>query len=149
MYCSGARLKETHRRMAYGRNAGGGPATSGLGGGWCNGQCSLWAFRLRHGSGGHTANRPDERLSRSMTGDSCVGRSSRQRQHSKSELCNDFKVSVYGRDEAVRNFAETVDTDRHLRSSLWKLCYTLLTRCKCSQWCHADELRPVSAPGNI
>ena len=54
-----------------------------------------------------------------MIGDCYVGRGSRQRYLGKSLYCNKYKVSEYGRERAISQFAHKLKGD--------------------SQSCHADE----------
>ena len=60
-------------------------------------------------------------VKRLLLGDYYIGRGSRQRGLGRSTFCNDFKVAVYGRQEAINRFAYKLSTDAELRGRLWTL----------------------------
>ena len=60
-----------------------------------------------------------------------IGRGSTQRGLKRSRFCNDFKVSVYGRDEAIWRFEQKLKSDPELRESLWTLSGLRLV-CHCT-----------------
>ena len=59
----------------------------------------------------------------------------------RSTFCNDFKVAVYGRQEAINRFAYKLSTDAELRGRLWTLSgLRLLCHCTAGQACHGDVI---------
>ena len=56
-----------------------------------------------------------------MVGDYCIGRGCRQRNLGKSPYCNDYKVSVHGRERAISQFAQKLKRDGEIRARLWTL----------------------------
>ena len=78
-------------------------------------------------------------IGRMMVGDYYIGRGCRQRGLSQSLFCNDFKVSVFGRDTAIEKFSMKLLTDTSLRDRLWTLSgVRLVCHCKLAQRCHGD-----------
>ena len=76
-----------------------------------------------------------------MVGDYYIGRGSRERGLGKSVYSNDFKVSQYGRERAISQFAQKLQRDEELRAKLWTLSgLRLVCHCKSSQACHADSI---------
>ena len=53
---------------------------------------------------------------RSVAGDRYIGRGCRQRHLEKSQLCNPYKVSEYGRVNAIRSFEQFLDRSLELTS---------------------------------
>ena len=74
-----------------------------------------------------------EEIRRVMLGDYDVGRGCRQRNLGASLFCNDYKVSVYGRERAISQFAQKLKGDAALMARLWTLSGL-------RQTCHADEI---------
>ena len=80
-------------------------------------------------------------IRRFMRGDYYIGRGSTQRGLKRSRFCNDFKVSVYGRDEAIWRFEQKLKSDAELRESLWTLSgLRLVCHCTQAQECHGDAI---------
>ena len=80
-------------------------------------------------------------IARMMIGDCFFDRSSRQRSLSQSLFCNDFKVAVFGREEAIRRFSLKLLSDNHLRDRLWTLSgLRSVCHCKLTSICHGDVL---------
>ena len=80
-------------------------------------------------------------VKRLVLGDYFFGRGSRQRGLGRSTFCNDFKVAVYGRQEAINRFAYKLSTDAELRGRLWTLSgLRLLCHCTAGQACHGDVI---------
>ena len=78
-------------------------------------------------------------IRRLMRGDFFVGRGSTQRRLKRSAFCNDYKVSAYGREEAIWRFEQKLKTDQEVRESLWTLSgLRLVCHCTPTQDCHAD-----------
>ena len=78
---------------------------------------------------------------RLLRGDYYVGRGSRQRGLRRSFYANDYKVSVYGRETAIRHFTHKLATDTELQQGLRSLSGTrLLCHCKPTEACHADSI---------
>ena len=61
---------------------------------------------------------------------------------SDTELfCNDYKVSVYGRKEAIWRFEQKLKRDPVLRETLWTMSgLRLICHCKPTQECHGDAI---------
>ena len=75
-----------------------------------------------------------------MVGDYHIGRGSRERGLGKSAYSNDYKVSQYGRERAISQFAQKLQRDAELRAKLWTLSgLRLVCHCKSSQACHSDS----------
>ena len=80
-----------------------------------------------------------DEVKRLLVGDYYIGRGCRQRGLGRSIFCNDFKVAVYGRQEAINRFAHKLSTDAELRARLWTLSgLRLLCHCTTGQACHGD-----------
>ena len=76
-----------------------------------------------------------------MVEDYFVGRGSGERGLGKSLYCNDYKVSQYGRERAIRQFAQKLQRDEELRAIQWTLSgLRLVCHCTPSQACHADSI---------
>ena len=76
-----------------------------------------------------------------MKGDLYIGRGSMQRGLQRSAFANPYKVCVFGRDSAVRNFERHLSADSSLRSQIVHLSgKRLLCHCLDSQRCHGDIL---------
>ena len=76
-----------------------------------------------------------------MAGDVYIGRGSRQRGLQRSVWANDYKVSVYGRAEAVQLFGEKLRRESSFRDLLWTLSgVRLVCHCLPTQACHGDEI---------
>ena len=67
---------------------------------------------------------------RLLKGDIYIGRVSRQRSLPKNRYCNNFKVSVHGREAAIAGFRDMLLRDRKLYSSVRTLSGTRLV-CHC------------------
>ena len=80
-------------------------------------------------------------IARMMIGDCFFDRGSRQRSLSQSLFCNDFKVAVFGREEAIRRFSLKLLSDNHLRDRLWTLSgLRSVCHCKLTSICHGDVI---------
>ena len=80
-------------------------------------------------------------IARLMVGGCCIGRGCRQRGLPQSPFCNDFKVAVFGREEAHRRFSHKLLSDNQLRDRLWTLSgLRSVCHCKLSQHCHGDVI---------
>ena len=76
-----------------------------------------------------------------MSGDQHIGRGRRQRKLEKSQFCNPYKVSEYGRGNAIRLFEQFLDSSSELISQVHSLSgKRLVCHCGVSQNCHADAL---------
>ena len=59
----------------------------------------------------------------------------------RSLYCNDYKVAVYGRSEAIRHFECKLATDECLQERLWTLSgLRLVCHCSPAQDCHGDVI---------
>ena len=80
-------------------------------------------------------------IARLMSGDQYIGRGSRQRNLVKSQYSNPYKVSEYGRENAIELFNQFLDSSPELISQVHFLSgKTLVCHCRLSQRCHADAL---------
>ena len=107
-----------------------------------------WAFSWWNNLQGNTSDSADDRLlERSQEYDDgrCLcWKGSKQRQLGRNIFFFDVKVPVYGREEAVRKFAEKIDSHHPLRGTRWKLSgCRLLCHCRFSQLCHTFEQKRV------
>ena len=76
-----------------------------------------------------------------MRGDYNIGRGSTQRALTQSLFCNGYKVSVYGRKEAIWRFEQQLKSDPVLRETLWTMSgLRLVCHCKPTQECHGDAI---------
>ena len=107
-----------------------------------------WAFSWWNNLQGNTSDSADDRLlERSQEYDDgrCLcQKGSKQRQLGRNIFFFDVEVPVYGREEAVRKFAEKIDSRRSLRGTRWKLSgCRLLCHCRFSQLCLTYEQKRV------
>ena len=107
-----------------------------------------WAFSWWNNLQGNTSDSAADRLlERSQEYDDgrCLcWKVSKQRQLGRNIFFFDVKVPVYRREEAVRKFAEKMDSHRPLRGTRWKLSgCRLLCHCRFSQLCHTHEQKRV------
>ena len=80
-------------------------------------------------------------IARLMSGDQYIGRGSRQRKLEKSQFSNPYKVSEYGRENAIRLFEQFLDSSSELISQVHSLSgKRLVCHCGMNQTCHADAL---------
>ena len=76
-----------------------------------------------------------------MRGDYYIGRGSTQRVLTQSLFCNDYKVSLYGRKEAIWRFEQKLKCDPVLRETLWTMSgLRLVCHCKPTQECRGDAI---------
>ena len=82
-----------------------------------------------------------EEVRKFMRGDYYIGRGSTQRGLTQSQICNDYKVSVYGRKEAIWRCERKLRTHPVLRESLWTMSgLRLVCHCKRTQERHGDAI---------
>ena len=82
-----------------------------------------------------------EEVRKFMRGDYNIGRGSTQRGLTQRLFCNDYKVSVYGRKEAIWRFEQKLKSDPVLRETFWTMSgLRLVCHCKPTQECHGDAI---------
>ena len=82
-----------------------------------------------------------DEVRRFMRGDYSISRGSTQRGLTQSLYCNDYKVSVYGRKEAIWRFEQKLRKDQALLETLWTMSgLRLVCHCKRTQECHGDAI---------
>ena len=82
-----------------------------------------------------------DQIKRFMNGDFKIGSGASQRGPRRSVFCNNFKVSEYGREEAISRFAEHLKKTPELRRRLWTLSgLRLVCHCRPDQQCHGDSI---------
>ena len=82
-----------------------------------------------------------DQIRRFMNGDFKIDSGASQRGPRRSVFCNNFKVSEYGREEAISRFAEHLKKTPELRRRLWTLSgLRLVCHCRPDQQCHGDSI---------
>ena len=75
-----------------------------------------------------------------------IGRGVRSRGIPQSEWCNHFRVSQYGREEAVAMFKRRIKADDAMMNKIHELKgKTLICHCRPEELCHGDSLKEILA----